>query len=340
MGVRVSGTHRSIIGGRSSHRATCRVRVAELKPLAGTTDLAEAGAGAEPSRDELSRELRAGHQRYAAVVSGHTVLFGTTLLSAAISVGTDSIEVVECDGCDGLCSGDLLLKAAGLYLRAALDHIKPDDFTARVSRARLYYVWARRFSRRPPRTYSPIKSQTRKRQRDQLIRASFGAAARTLQRDVALIRLETELHDLIRSKSVPIGAVEDLDRLPSYRQRELAARIKKGMTFAELKAEFLGESDGKRKTRVGAATAIRAALHAIAREARGRENCFRLWPDEYAIAGEVADVVHRWLQAPAPTRTLDEEVEHTAADLRGRGGQEVAAIAAKRGDRGATGGPR
>lgn len=170
--------------------------------------------------------------------------------------------------------------------------------------------------------------------RDRLIREAFGAASRTLQRDVTLTTLELNLRYAVRDGLLPMAAVDDVARLTSDDRRELATRLAKGTPFTELKSEFFENGDGRRKTARGRAAAIRGALHTLVTEADGRPDGFGLRAYELPVARTAVELLTGWLNVPRPDVTLTDVVSGLAADRRDC--SPLGTAHAGRGGRGAT----
>ncbi|MBA4188151.1 MAG: hypothetical protein C0467_09050 [Planctomycetaceae bacterium] len=121
----------------------------------------------------------------------------------------------------------------------------------------------------------------------------------------------------MRDGHIPEAFIEKSEKLPGGTQAKLAALLARGTQFAKLKEEFFGKDDGPRRTNTGAARAIRVSIHALASEARGRTECFRLRAGEYSVAREARDLLDLWLQAPPPEKSVDDRVQDAVDDLRG-----------------------
>ncbi len=328
-------------GDRPPRPEATRARVADLRPLVFLHLYRHVAPGAEPPREELVRELRAGRQPYSLVVAGNRVLYGDELLSAAKEAGVDTVEVGPCPGCDGLIEADLGLKAAGLHRRAVLDRRKPDPHQARLVGATLYDAWVRTRTPRRPSQAPPARRRERAAQRKSLIEEAFGRAPRTLERDVNLLHLAPALGEVACRGLLPQRAVDAASGLPACRQVSLAARLARGASFESVREEFFGPAGGSRKTAAGAARAIRASIHAIAAEARGREDCFALREEDRGPAEEAYAHLSRWLRAaPRSEGAIEDLVAEVACERRtGRrraGG--VSAPGAPRGGHGVSGG--
>lgn len=308
-----------------------RLSMAKLIPLKHLDQIAAATPEAEPPLEELTRALKSGHQPYPVITADSCVLFGLGLLTAASEVGVSTVEVSACPGCDGFHDADLLLRAAGLHLRAARDRL-PSTLPSVLTAAEIYQVWVRHRRARSPRTYQPAKRRAWKELRERLIREEFGYAQRTLVRYSRLLTLRSGLREAVDRGQLPRGEIERASALSSLAQDRLAAELGDGAPFADLREKYFGRVNDRRKSPIAVARAVRAAVRLIVTEARGREDTIGLRPEDHPIAREAAEYISRWLAAPLPAQTLEEAVRGLGEEF-----QRDASRPASRGGRGARG---
>lgn len=323
----------------ASATATTVARVEELELLEGLHAIASAAAGAEPPREDMVRELRAGRQPFLVVVHGLIVLLGAALLAAAKAAGRKTIEVTQFPGCDGLHPGELLILGAGLHLQAALDRKGLSPFEKRLLNARVYEAWARNRKSRGPRRGGRSKRDEREQLRSRLIKQAFGRSQRSLERDLVLLMLMPGLQDAVRLGRLPEKYIEPAGKLTFQAQKSLASMLTSGSPFADIKEQFFA-SESRRKSGLGAAKAIRTSISTLVTEARGREHYFALRAEEFPVAREAAVMLANWLLAAPPTQSIAERVNEVAGDLRGRPRGRGDDSGTTGGDPGARGGSR
>ena len=315
------------------------VPVASLELSPFLSRFAARAPGAEPPLDELIPEFKAGRQPYVLVAYGSVVLSGATALAAAKAAGVETVEVRECDGCDGLNEADLGLKAAGLHLRARHQLKQSNAFEARMAAMLVYDEWSMGFKRRPPRNTPTDVREEREATRQRLIREAFGKSQRHMIRDRNILNMTVGLREAVAHGRLPSRAIEAAAKLDAREQVAIADQLGRGVPFRSLAKEFFGDDDGRRKTPASAAKRIRTLVHGIVREATGREDCFGLRAEDVPVAQQAVGFLNGWLKVSPPARTLDQRVEQVVADIRGSGRPEPAPTA-KRGGRGEAGEPR
>ncbi|WP_439624724.1 hypothetical protein [Gemmata sp.] len=314
------------------------VPVVGLVAVQGLEAVASAAPGAEPPREELVPELRAGRQPYPLVVAGTTVIFGTALLAAAKAIGAKSIVVETVAEFAKTPPGDLLFRAAGLYLRAAETRTEPETFRRRLLVAGLYQACTGHRQRKKPAQAGRGKGAELRAKRSQLVFEVFGRRPRSLERDLVLIHLPPAVPDAVRLRRLPERDIEAVANLTLEEQLRLVGLLARGTPFAEARDEILGPTDGRHKSPRGVRQAISKSIQSVAREARGREDTIALRADEYPDARYVHGLLERWLAVPPPVESIDDLVRGVVDDVRGRADQRGAGSAATRGGRGAAGG--
>lgn len=315
------------------------VPVAGLVAVPGLEAVASAAPGAEPPREELVQELRAGRQPYPLVVAaGTTVIFGASLLGAAKAAGAKSVTVEKVAGFEKTPAGDLLFRAAGLYLRAAETRTEPETFRRRLLVAGLYQACTGHRQRKKPAQAGRGKGAELRAKRSQLVFEVFGRRPRSLERDLVLIHLPPAVQDAVRLRRLPERDIEAVANLTLGEQLRLVGLLARGTPYAEARDEILGPSDGRHKSPRGARETISKSIRTFALEARGREDTIALRADEYPDARYVHGLLERWLAVPLPAESIDDLVRGVADEVRGRADQRGASSAAPRGGRGAAGG--
>jgi len=279
--------------------ATVRIALKELKPLAHVNTFAQICSLAEPSGQDLTAMVHTGRQPYPVVVYDMRILFGLKLISVLKAAGIETVETVQCKGCEGLHESELLLKAVGLHRRADRKRRHPESFAELLLGAELYHVWIRTRIARSPRRRSIQQRMDCEARREQLIREEFGRSRRSLERAANLLALVPALLDAARCGLLPIRDAEAALRLSGEEQIALAELLRQGVPFKTAKKSFMVD-DGRKRTVRGAHLSICRAIRQIVTEGNGREDAIGLQAGDRDVAAQAVNLLTGWLRTPPP----------------------------------------